>query len=74
MIIQSKRVWIAGQFMPAQVKFEDKKIVDIYPYGTNAVDVDYDNDRILPGFIDSIHMATIHGIQMMVHQKVFVTG
>ena len=38
MIIQSKRVWIAGQFMPAQVKIEDKKIIDIYPYGTNAVD------------------------------------
>ena len=59
MIIQSKRVWIAGQFMPAQVKFEDKKIVDIYPYGTNAVDVDYDNDRILPGFID-IHTHGYH--------------
>ena len=73
MIIQSKRVWIAGQFMPAQVKIEDKKIIDIYPYGTNAVDVDYDNDRILPGFI-SIHMVTIHGIQMMVHLKAFVTG
>ena len=63
MIIQSKRVWIAGQFMPAQVKIEDKKIVDIYPYGTNAVDL-----------LISIHMATIHGIQMMVHQKAFVTG
>ena len=32
MIIQSKRVWIAGQFIPAQLVVEDRMIVKINPY------------------------------------------
>lgn len=51
MIIQSKRVWIAGQFMAAAVEMTDK-IVGIYEYGDKQVDVDYGNQRIVPGFID----------------------
>ena len=38
MIIQSKRVWIANQFMPAQIEVEDGKILGIYAYGKNKVD------------------------------------
>ena len=53
MIIQSKRVWISGQFMEAQIEIKDGLIDKVYPYGTNNVDVDYGNDRILPGFIDT---------------------
>ncbi|MCF0113885.1 MAG: N-acetylglucosamine-6-phosphate deacetylase, partial [Erysipelotrichaceae bacterium] len=52
MIIQSKRVWIAGQFMEAQIEMTDKKITGIFSYGEKPVDVDYGNDRIVPGFID----------------------
>ena len=52
MIIQSKRVWIAGQFMAAQIEMDGEKIVDILEYGKKYVDVDYGNDRIVPGFID----------------------
>ncbi|MGM9946946.1 N-acetylglucosamine-6-phosphate deacetylase, partial [Floccifex sp.] len=52
MIIQSKRVWIAGQFMEAQIEMENDKIVDVLEYGKKEVDVDYGNDRIVPGFID----------------------
>lgn len=52
MIIQSKRVWVAGQFLEAQVEFENDKITNVLPYGTKPVDVDYGNDRIVPGFID----------------------
>ena len=52
MIIQSKRVWIAGQFMAAQIEMDGEKIVDILEYGKKDVDVDYGNDRIVPGFID----------------------
>ena len=52
MIIQSKRVWIAGQFMAAQIEMDGEKIVDILEYGKKDVDVDYENDRIVPGFID----------------------
>lgn len=52
MIIQSKRVWIANQFMEAQIQIENDKIVDIFEYNTKDVDVDYGNNRIVPGFID----------------------
>ncbi len=52
MIIQSKRVWIADQFIAAQIELEDGIISNIYPYGTKQADVDYDSDRIVPGFID----------------------
>ena len=52
MIIQSKRVWIAGQFMAAQIEMDGEKIVDILEDGKKDVDVDYGNDRIVPGFID----------------------
>ena len=34
LIIQSKRVWIAEQFVPAQIEIKDNKISDIYEYNT----------------------------------------
>ena len=37
MIIQSKKVWIADQFVPAAIEVKDGKIVGIFPYGTKAV-------------------------------------
>lgn len=52
MIIQSKKVWIADQFIPAQVEVENGKIVRIAPYGAKQADADYGDKRILPGFID----------------------
>ena len=52
MIIQSKKVWIADQFMPAQVEMDGGKIVGIHAYGAKEVDADYGSKRILPGFID----------------------
>ena len=52
MIIQSKRVWIGGQFLPAQIEISEGKIERIYTWGTQPVDVDYENLAILPGFID----------------------
>ncbi len=52
MIIQSKRVWIANQFMEAQIQIENDKIVNIFEYNTKDADVDYGNNRIVPGFID----------------------
>ena len=57
MIIQSKRVWVATQFLPLQLEVEEGKIKAVYSYGTKVVDQDFNNDRIVPGFID-IH---IHG-------------
>ena len=52
MIIQSKKVWIADQFIPAQVEMNGSKITAIYPYGTKEADTDYGDQRIVPGFID----------------------
>ena len=52
MIIQSKKIWIADQFIPAQVEIDGGKIVSVAPYGTKPADVDYGDKRIVPGFID----------------------
>ena len=60
MIIQSKKVWIADQFTPAQLELEDGVIKEIYPYNEKEVTKDYGDLRILPGFID-IHCHGAYG-------------
>lgn len=52
MLIQSKKIWIADQFIVAIIATENGKITDILPYGSKPVDVDYGNKRIVPGFLD----------------------
>ncbi len=52
MLIQSKKIWIADQFIAAIIATENGKITDILPYGSKPVDVDYGNKRIVPGFLD----------------------
>lgn len=60
MIIQSKKVWIGGQFMPAQIEISEDKIQRIYAYGEKPAEEDYDERAILPGFID-IHTHGSYG-------------
>lgn len=60
MIIQSKKVWICGQFLPAQIEIAYGKIKRIYPYKEKVCDQDYGEKRILPGFID-IHTHGAYG-------------
>lgn len=60
MIIQSKKVWIADQFVPAQIEIDDNKISNIYKYNEKTVSEDYGNKRIVPGFID-IHCHGAYG-------------
>lgn len=52
MLIQSKKIWIADQFIAAIIATENGKITDILPYGGKPVDVDYGDKRIVPGFLD----------------------
>ena len=52
MIIQSKKVWIADQFMPAQIEVDGGKIVGVGAYGAKPVDADYGDKRIIPVMID----------------------
>lgn len=52
MLIQSKKIWIADQFIAAIIATENGKITDILPYGSKLVDVDYGDKRIVPGFLD----------------------
>lgn len=52
MIIRSRKVWMAGQFFPADIEMDGGKIVRIWPYGEKQADADYGEKRIVPGFID----------------------
>lgn len=60
MVVQSKRVWIGNQFIPAQIEVMENKIRRIYPYGQLKTDMDYNDKRIVPGFID-IHTHGSYG-------------
>lgn len=63
MIIQGKRVFIAGLFMPAQIKIENRTITALLPYGSEKADVDYGNHVISPGFID-VHTHGAYGFDV----------
>lgn len=52
MLIQSKNVFVSGNFIAAQLEIEDSVIKGIHPYATKEVDVDYGENRIIPGMID----------------------
>lgn len=60
MIIQSKRIWVLGQFIEAQLELEDGKIKNVLAYGAKPADKDYGERRIVPGFID-VHTHGAYG-------------
>lgn len=60
MLIQSKKVWIADQFIAACLDIREGKIVNVLPYGSQSADVDYEDLRIVPGFLD-IHCHGAYG-------------
>lgn len=60
MIIQSKKVWVAGTFQPAQIEIDGTKIKAIYEYASHEVDVNYGELRIVPGFIE-VHAHGAYG-------------
>lgn len=52
MLIQSKNIFVSGNFIEAQIKIDEGKITGIYPYGQREVDQDYGDLKIIPGMID----------------------
>ena len=70
MIIQSKKVWIAGQFIPAQLEVAEGKITAVREYGERSVDQDYGTKRIVPGFIDVL----MDMIPMTESRRAYETG
>lgn len=60
MFIQSKKIWIADQFISAVIEVKDGKIAGVHPYGSKKADVDYGDKRIVPGFLD-IHCHGAYG-------------
>jgi len=52
MIIQSSKVFIAGDFVKAQVCIEGGKISAVSPFSAKTADIDYGDLMIVPGFID----------------------
>lgn len=60
MKIQSRRIWIADQFTAAILDINNGKITGILPYGSQPVDIDYGDLRIVPGFLD-IHCHGAYG-------------
>ena len=51
MKIRSKKVWVNETFKPHVIQIEDNKIIAILDYDSDY-DVDYQDNMILPGFID----------------------
>lgn len=60
MKIQSKRVWVAEDFIPAELEIENGKIIRVLPYDAVPADRDFQDLRIVPGFID-IHCHGAYG-------------
>ena len=60
MILQSKRVWTSGLFVPLQLEIEGGRIARVLPYGARTPDQDYGNLRLIPGLID-VHTHGCYG-------------
>ena len=74
MRIQGKRVWIAGQFMAAQMEIEDGTIKRIDGYGTGPADQDYGDRRILRVLLISIPTAPMILTPMTGSLRAFADG
>lgn len=61
MIIQGNKIWMEDVFIQGQIEIQDTKIIGIYPKNHKIPDRDYEDNRIVPGFID-IHTHGANGI------------
>lgn len=54
MIIHSKRIYLEDGCKAGYLEIEDRKIKNFYPEGSDVLaDVDYENNRIIPGIFDT---------------------
>jgi len=54
MIIHSKRIYMEDGLKAGYLEIKDRKIVNYYPEGSDVkVDIDYENNRIIPGIFDT---------------------
>ena len=54
MIIHSKRIYLEDGCKAGYLEIEDRKIKNFYPEGSDAkADIDYGNNRIIPGIFDT---------------------
>ena len=60
MKIRSKRIYINEEIVEATLEIEKDKIINILPYDSKDIDIDYNDSLILPGFID-IHCHGAYG-------------
>lgn len=60
MIVQSRRIWVGGQFAPLQIEIRGDKILRLLPHSAAPADVDYGDARIVPGFLD-VHTHGAYG-------------
>ena len=60
LIIQSERVWLSGQFSPAQIEITGSKVTRVIPFKAMPADLDFGAKRIVPGFLD-IHTHGAYG-------------
>ena len=74
MIIQSKKVWIAGQFIPAQLEVADGKITAVREYGERSVDQDYEPKGLFLGLSMCIPMELMDMIPMTGSRRAYATG
>ena len=54
MIIHSKRIYLEDGCKAGYLEIEDRKIKNFYPEGSDVLaDIDYENNRIIPGIFDT---------------------
>ncbi len=54
MIIHSTRIYMEDGLKAGYLEIEDRKIINFYPEGSNVkADIDYENNRIIPGIFDT---------------------
>ena len=74
MIIQSKRIWVLGQFIEAQLELEDGKIKMFWLMALNRLTRTMVKDELYLDSLTFIHMVPMALTPMMQKKKACETG